>query len=39
MVEFIEPPRVEINPNENAPLVAMIYFKADVSVSTTSQNR
>ena len=35
MVEFIESPRVEINPNENAPLVAMVYFKADVSVSTT----
>ncbi len=35
MVKFIEKPRVEKNPNEKAPLVAMVYFKVDDSVSTT----
>ena len=35
MVKFIENPHVEKNPNENAPLVAMVYFKTDVGVSTT----
>ena len=29
MLQFSEPPRVEINPNECVPLVAMVYFKAN----------
>ncbi len=33
MAAFIEPPRVEKNPNERVPLVAMVYFKADGAVT------
>ncbi len=34
MVKFIESPRIEKNPNERVPLVALIYFKTDQPVST-----
>ena len=35
MVRFIDIPRIEKNPNERVPLVALIYFKADEPVTTT----
>jgi hypothetical protein len=33
MVAFAEPPRVEKNPNERVPLVAMVYFKTNEPVT------
>ena len=35
MVQFIRPPRIEQNPNERVPLVALIYFETDEPVATT----
>ena len=35
MMQIGETLRVEKNPNESVPLVAIVYFSADVPVSTT----
>ena len=34
MTAFIKTPRIEKNPNSRAPLVAIVYFKVELSYRT-----